>query len=193
MLHLDVKPSNILVTTANEPVLADFGTATIPGQRALADEGNVLTLAYAPRELLEGREPTPAADVYSLCATLYAIMSGRPPRWRPDQAPRLEEIGALYDQPIDALDSMPDWLTDLIRRGMSRVRGNRPTARELQAGIRSRSTRSPEDRITELLRRELRTARSAALEGGADPNETTNDLTDGIARLRRLRELGWRP
>ncbi|GAA3294961.1 hypothetical protein Dvina_41280 [Dactylosporangium vinaceum] len=44
----------------------------------------------------------------------------------------------------------------------------------------------PEDRLARLLHRELRTARSDALEGGADPDEITADLTERIQRLRSL-------
>ena len=51
----------------------------------------------------------------------------------------------------------------------------------------------PADRITELLHRELRTARSAAMEEGTSPDEITADLTERVARLRRLNEAGWRP
>jgi hypothetical protein len=50
----------------------------------------------------------------------------------------------------------------------------------------------PADRLTELLRRELRNARSAALAGGADADEVTADLTERVRRLRVLNE-GRRP
>ncbi|MFI5911031.1 hypothetical protein [Dactylosporangium sp. NPDC051541] len=44
----------------------------------------------------------------------------------------------------------------------------------------------PDDRLAKLLHRELRTARSDAIEGGADPDEITADLTERIQRLREL-------
>lgn len=54
-------------------------------------------------------------------------------------------------------------------------------------------TDPPADRITELLHRELRTARSAAMDEGSSPDEITADLTERVRRLRRLNEAGWRP
>ncbi|MET7423435.1 hypothetical protein [Dactylosporangium sp. NPDC005555] len=54
-------------------------------------------------------------------------------------------------------------------------------------------TDPPADRIAELLHRELRTARSAAMEEGSSPDEITADLTERVARMRRLNAAGWRP
>jgi hypothetical protein len=54
-------------------------------------------------------------------------------------------------------------------------------------------TDPPADRITELLHRELRTARSAAMDDGTSPDEITADLTERVRRLRRLNDTGWRP
>ncbi|MEV6931220.1 hypothetical protein AB0M46_42945 [Dactylosporangium sp. NPDC051485] len=52
------------------------------------------------------------------------------------------------------------------------------------------SAQPPGDRLAELLRRELRSARTEALDDGADPDEVTADLTERIRRLRRLNENG---
>ena len=54
-------------------------------------------------------------------------------------------------------------------------------------------TDPPADRITELLHRELRTARSAAMDEGNSPEEITADLTERVRRLRSLNAAGWRP
>jgi hypothetical protein len=51
----------------------------------------------------------------------------------------------------------------------------------------------PADRITELLHRELRTKRTSAMDEGTSPDEITADLTERVARLRRLNAAGWRP
>jgi hypothetical protein len=55
------------------------------------------------------------------------------------------------------------------------------------------ATDPPADRIAELLHRELRTARSAAMDEGTSPDEITADLTERVRRLRRLNDAGWRP
>ena len=86
VLHRDVKPANILHSEFNSAVLADFGLAVLAEFRDSSVMLEALTPAYAPPETFNHSPPTPAVDVYSLCATLYAVMYGRPPRWH--SAPR---------------------------------------------------------------------------------------------------------
>jgi len=75
VLHLDVKPDNLLVSAFGQVQLADFGVARV--QRDTDDGGPARgSLAHAAPEVLAGRTPTPAADVYGLASTLRALLSG---------------------------------------------------------------------------------------------------------------------
>ena len=85
VVHRDLKPNNILVSDAGLPVVADFGLAKrlhLPqGQSVTMSGALVGTLGYlAPEQVHGGRgEITRAVDVYGLGATLYAVLTGRPP------------------------------------------------------------------------------------------------------------------
>ncbi len=78
VLHRDVKPANILIDSYGNPRLADFGVAAVEGAEADA-EALGLTPAYAPPEAFRMQPATEASDVYSLAATLYALLTGGPP------------------------------------------------------------------------------------------------------------------
>ena len=79
ILHRDVKPENILLSTYGEPKLADFGISTLPG--AFQTRSGIVTASplHAAPEVLEGERATVQSDVYSLASTLYALLSGKAP------------------------------------------------------------------------------------------------------------------
>lgn len=139
VLHRDVKPANILYSEFNSAVLADFGLAVLGEMRDSSVTLEVLTPAYAPPEMFRHDEPSPAVDVYALCATLYAVMKGRPPRWESDRSPSLVTLMDLFHQPIPELTGVPHQLTQVLRYGMANDPKDRPTAeqlRDLLAGLR---------------------------------------------------------
>ena len=103
VLHRDVKPANILYSHFNSAVLADFGLAVLAEHRDASVTLEVLTPAYAPPEMFSHSPPSPAVDVYALCATLYAVMHGRPPRWQSERNPSLVTVLELFNQPLPAL------------------------------------------------------------------------------------------
>jgi predicted ATPase len=72
-LHLDVKPANILVSDDGRAVLVDFGVASL-GERTYGG-----THGYQAPELGHGERPGRAADIYSLGATAFALLTGTPP------------------------------------------------------------------------------------------------------------------
>ncbi len=87
IVHLDIKPGNILFTGEGQPVLADFGTASL-----LPPHGTVNILAHsaysAPELFTEDAAPDIRADQYSLAACFYELISGKKP---PSAIERVEE------------------------------------------------------------------------------------------------------
>jgi WD40 repeat protein len=83
VIHRDLKPSNILIDTHGNPRITDFGLAKkIQGDSGLTGSGQIMgTPSYMPPEQAGGNrgDVGPAADVYALGATLYSMVTGRPP------------------------------------------------------------------------------------------------------------------
>ncbi|MCW2880638.1 MAG: Serine/threonine protein kinaselike protein [Sphaerisporangium sp.] len=120
VLHRDVKPANILVNGYGMVALSDFGLATTAhaeGDMSVTRES--LTPAFGPPEAFELAEPSPAGDVYSLCATLYALLNGRPPRFPEGGVVNIAMIMALHRRPVPEIPGVPPELTAVLRAGMA--------------------------------------------------------------------------
>jgi serine/threonine-protein kinase PpkA len=79
-VHRDLKPAHLLLRADGRVALADFGCARRPGEGAPQAPGIVIgTPRYAAPEQSEGAAADARADVYSLGACLYEMLSGKPP------------------------------------------------------------------------------------------------------------------
>ena len=76
VVHLDVKPANVIVSEAGNAKLTDFGVAT--AAHGEAERQLVGTARYVAPERIEGAAPTPRSDVYGLGLVAYELLAGRP-------------------------------------------------------------------------------------------------------------------
>jgi hypothetical protein len=83
VIHRDLKPANILIDAHGSPRVTDFGLAkNVQGDSGLTGSGQIMgTPSYMPPEQAGGKRGAvgPAADVYALGATLYCMVTSRPP------------------------------------------------------------------------------------------------------------------
>jgi WD40 repeat protein len=102
IIHRDLKPGNVLLDKDGQPKVTDFGLAKmVEGDSHLTLTGQVLgTPAYMPPEQAAGKslQVGPTADVYSLGATLYALLTGRPPFHAASTMETLQQV--LHQEPV---------------------------------------------------------------------------------------------
>ena len=82
VIHRDLKPANILIDEDGQPKVTDFGLAKkTEADNSLTNTGQIIgTPAYMPPEQASGETDIgPLADIYSLGAILYCLLTGRPP------------------------------------------------------------------------------------------------------------------
>ncbi|GAA5044521.1 hypothetical protein HNP84_004649 [Thermocatellispora tengchongensis] len=80
VVHRDIKPGNVILTRTGRAVLTDFGIAAIEGEATLDRTVHLVGAPeYIAPERLRGEPGGPASDLWSLGATLYFGVEGRPP------------------------------------------------------------------------------------------------------------------
>jgi serine/threonine-protein kinase len=149
LVHLDVKPANVLVTSresATEHIyVADFGLTRRGATGHRTRGGDFLgSPTYAAPEHLRGEPVDGRTDAYSLACVLFACLTGRPPFQ--GQVPEVIQGHLNRDAPTltDFAPSLPPAIDDVIRRGMAKQPAQRyPTCRELIAAARQALSAPP--------------------------------------------------
>lgn len=135
--HRDVKPSNILLTTDGQAKLTDFGIARSQADVSLTQTGLVTgSPAYLAPEVASGSGAGAASDVWSLGATLFHVLTGRPPydvsanmigglyKIVHEEPPRLADAGAFEEllRVTMAKDPAQRWPMERVRDRLAQIR-----------------------------------------------------------------------
>lgn len=132
VLHRDIKPENVLVSGYGEPKLADFGVAQLTSGTRTHSGSVTGTLSYLAPEVLDGARITEASDVYSLGATLYTLIAGRPPFSRSEGEPLAVLVARIVaDEPPHLEGSIaPEEIDAVIARSLDKDPAARPGSAE---------------------------------------------------------------
>ena len=154
LVHRDVKPQNLLLRADGTLKLVDFGIARAAEATRLTQAGTILgTAAYLSPEQATGEEVTPAADVYSLGAVLYELLTGRTPYTFESLAELAYRQSHEPIPPIGELaPDVPTAVEDVVMRCLARNPAYRPgSAAELARTLAAADPSARETEVTEPL------------------------------------------
>jgi serine/threonine protein kinase len=129
VVHLDIKPSNILLDSNRSPYLADFGLATVVGPEGRAANPGYGTLLYMAPEQLTADAIDHRADIYAFTILVFHMLTGELPF---DATTSLALKQLQFQEDLPNLDTvspdLPPALTPILRRGTALELSTRPNS-----------------------------------------------------------------
>jgi hypothetical protein len=125
VVHRDLKPGNVMLTGAGEPVVIDFGIANMTDGTRVTQTGIVMgTPGYLAPEVIEGESSSPASDVHSWGATVAFAATGR----QPFGTGTFQTIFFRVLNGQAELGGVPETMLPLLAAALTRNPRNRPSA-----------------------------------------------------------------
>lgn len=127
IFHRDIKPSNLILTPDGTVKLMDFGIAKIAGEQRLTQVNKVVgTIEYMPPELIEGKEPSIASDIYAAGVTMYELLTGKLPFESNTDYTLMQEIIKKKPVSADKLNAaVPAALSNIVMKTLEKKPENR--------------------------------------------------------------------
>ena len=137
LIHLDVKPANILLGNADWPLLSDFGIVRIAGDAREDGHRVAGTPAYMSPEQWQGLDVDGRSDQYSLALTFYEMVTGRRPFSGGTSAElKAQHLSVEPARPRDLNPGIPGPIEEVMLRAMSKDRDDRfPTIGEFGTAL----------------------------------------------------------
>jgi serine/threonine protein kinase len=139
LVHRDVKPSNVIVTSEDHAYLTDFGLTKRAGSASgLTGAGRMLgTVDYVAPEQIEGNEPEARGDVYGLGCVLFEMLTGTAP-FASEAGGMAKMWAQLNAEPPSVREQRPDVapaLDDVIQHALAKRPDDRPSAPAFGAAV----------------------------------------------------------
>lgn len=122
ILHRDLKPANLMLTPENTVKLMDFGIAKVSDAAKLTQASRVIgTVEFLAPELIEGKEPSIASDIYAMGVTMYELLTGKLPFTGKSDYMLMQDI--IKEKPVNLQKlnaTVPKPLCDIVMKALEK-------------------------------------------------------------------------
>lgn len=120
--HRDIKPSNLILTPDGTVKLMDFGIAMMAGEKRMTQVNRVVgTIEYMAPELIEGKDPSIASDIYAAGITMYELLTGKLPFEGNTDFNLMQDILKKKPVAVDKMNaSVPKALSSIVMKSLEK-------------------------------------------------------------------------
>lgn len=183
IIHRDIKPSNILVSPEGWPALTDFGIAGRPNAEGESEDVAV-SVAWSPPEVLTGQsDGSVVADVYSLAATVWNLLTGRAPFEIPGASNEARDMFSRIvhsKPPSTGREDVPASLDRILQQALAKDPGRRPQSALELARHLQRVEQEQRLTLTEIIVRDPPAESQLLLGEAAGASRDRTELRDGL-------------